>query len=130
MGVDNVCVYADPTKTATVALIVPDNPKLLELRDQLNITDNSSTKEELCKNPILIDYVLKDIATYVSKRLEKFEIPRGITLVSELWTPDSGFVTSAMKLKRKPIQTAYQDDINRMYDNIALLKSKMSNGSK
>jgi len=113
-------------------LIIPDATKLFELRDQLNMSDKefTGTKEELCKNPILIDYVLKDIASYVSRRLENFEIPKGITLVSELWTPDSGFVTSAMKLKRKPIQTAYQDDINRMYDNIALLKSKMSNGSK
>jgi long-chain acyl-CoA synthetase len=128
--VDTVCVYADPTKTATVALIVPDNSKLFELRDQLNISDNCSTKEELCKNPILIDYVLKDIATYVSRRLEKFEVPKGITLVSEMWTPDSGFVTSAMKLKRKPIQSSYQHDIDRMYDSIALLKSKISNGSK
>ena len=130
--VDTICVYADPTKTATVALIIPDNTKLFELRDQLNISDKEfrGTKEELCRNPILIDYVLKDIASYVSRRLENFEIPKGITLVSELWTPDSGFVTSAMKLKRKPIQTAYQDDINRMYDNIALLKSKMSNCSK
>ena len=46
-----------------------------------------------------------------------------------MWTPESGFVTSAMKLKRKPIQIAYQNDINNMYDNIAVLKSKMSNGS-
>ena len=128
--IDTVCVYADPTKTSTVALIIPDNAKLFELRDQLNITDKCETKEEVCKNSILIDYVLKDITSFVSRRLEKFEIPKGITLVSEMWTPESGFVTSAMKLKRKPIQNAYQTDIDRMYDNIAVLKSKISNISK
>ena len=127
--VDTVCVYADPTKTATVALILPDNAKLFELGDQLNISNEKETKEKLCNNPEVIDYVLKDISAYVSRRLEKFEIPKGITLVSEMWTPESGFVTSAMKLKRKPIQIAYQNDINNMYDNIAVLKSKMSNGS-
>ena len=127
--VDTVCVYADPTKTATVALIVPDTGKLFELKDQLKISEQE-TKEQLCKNPILIDFVLKDIATYVSRRLENFEIPKGIKLVTEVWTPDSGLVTSAMKLKRKPIQTTYQQDINQMYDHIALLKSRMSNGSK
>ena len=127
--VDTVCVYADPTKTATVALILPDNAKLLELGDQLNISDETKTKEKLCNNPVVIDYVLKDISAYVSRRLEKFEIPKGITLVSDMWTPESGFVTSAMKLKRKPIQIAYQNDIDNMYDKIALLKSKMSNGS-
>ena len=86
-------------------------------------------KEKLCNNPEVIDYVLKDISAYVSRRLEKFEIPKGITLVSDMWTPESGFVTSAMKLKRKPIQIAYQNDIDNMYDNIAVIKSKMSNGS-
>ena len=130
--VDTVCVYADPTKTATVALIIPDSTTLFELKNQLNISDIENVENKratLCKNPVLIDYVLKDISNYVSKRLERFEIPKAITLVSELWTPDSGFVTSAMKLKRKPIQSAYQNDINRMYDNITVMKSIMTNGS-
>ena len=130
--VDTVCVYADPTKTATVALIIPESATLFELKNQLNIPDIENVenkRETLCKNPALIDYVLKDISNYVSKRLERFEIPKAITLVSELWTPDSGFVTSAMKLKRKPIQSAYQNDINRMYDNITVMKSIMTNGS-
>ena len=47
-------------------------------------------------------------------RLEKFELPAAVTLCKELWTPDSGFVTAAFKLKRKPIQDHYQNDINRM----------------
>jgi len=128
--VDTVCVYADSTKTATVALIIPDFSKLLELRDQLNIPDNYATNEDLCKNPILIDWVLKDVGTYVSRRLQNFEVPKGITLVSEMWNPDSGLVTSAMKLKRRPIQNAYQQDIDRMYESIALLKATMSHGSK
>jgi long-chain acyl-CoA synthetase len=128
--VDIVCVYADPTKTATVALIIPDHSKLLELKDQLNISDNYAKKEDLCKNPILVDWVLKDIAAYVSRRLQNFEVPKGITLVGEMWNPDSGLLTSAMKLKRKPIQNAYQQDIDRMYESIALLRSKNSNVSK
>ena len=128
--VDTVYVYADPAKTTTVALIVPDQSKLLELGHQLNISNNYATYKDLCKNPILIDWVLKDITTYVSRRLENFEVPKGITLVSETWNPDSGLVTSAMKLKRKPIQNAYQHEINRMYDSIALLKSTKSHDSK
>jgi len=128
--VDTVCVYADSTKTATVALIIPDFSKLLELRDQLIIPDNYERNEDLCKNPILIDWVLQDVATYVSRRLQNFEVPKGITLVSEMWNPDSGLVTSAMKLKRRPIQNAYQQDIDRMYESIALLKATMSHGSK
>ena len=47
--------------------------------------------------------------------LEKFELPGALTLCQELWTPESGLVTAAFKLKRKPIQDYYQKELNRMY---------------
>ena len=33
----------------------------------------------------------------------------------DLWTPESGLVTAAFKLKRKPIQDFYSKDLKRMY---------------
>lgn len=48
-------------------------------------------------------------------KLQKSEIPAAITLCKDVWTPDSGLVTAAFKLKRKDIQVKYQADINRMY---------------
>ena len=61
--------------------------------------------------------VLADIQKHAvkSRRLEKLEIPQAVTLVPEVWTPDSGLVTAALKLKRKNIQDYYQSLINRMY---------------
>lgn len=50
--------------------------------------------------------------------LEGFETPGAISLVAEEWTPESGLVTAAQKLKRKPIQERYQQDIDRMYRKI------------
>ena len=47
--------------------------------------------------------------------LEKFELPGAVTLCCDLWTPESGLVTAAFKLKRKPIQEFYQKDLRRMY---------------
>ena len=131
--VDMVCVYADSCKNATIALIVPDTLKLLELKDRLNLISPNglNTKAELCRNQILVDYVLKDITHYVSRRLQNFEIPKGIRLVHDEWTPDSGLVTPAMKLKRIPIQKAFQQDIDKIYEAIEMSKSKMlTNGYK
>lgn len=51
----------------------------------------------------------------ITAKLEKFELPTALFLTSELWTPDTGLVTAAFKLKRKSIQVKYQDAINRMY---------------
>jgi long-chain acyl-CoA synthetase len=51
-------------------------------------------------------------------QLERFETPGAITLVAEEWTPESGLATAAQKLKRKPIQERYQQDLDRMYKKI------------
>lgn len=48
-------------------------------------------------------------------KLEKFELPAAVKLVTEVWSPDMGLVTAAFKLKRKDIQERYQHEINRMY---------------
>ena len=51
----------------------------------------------------------------IKSNLEKFEIPKMVTLVPEAWTPESGLVTAAFKLKRKMIQSFFQQDIEQMY---------------
>lgn len=48
-------------------------------------------------------------------KLERFEIPKKVRLCSEPWTPETGLVTDAFKLKRKELQTHYREDIARMY---------------
>ena len=48
-------------------------------------------------------------------KLEKFEIPLRIKMVNEIWTPDTGLVTEAFKLRRKNIETLYMNEIIRMY---------------
>jgi len=48
-------------------------------------------------------------------KLEKFELPQKVKLVTEVWTPDTGLVTEAFKLRRKNIETHYHKDIMRMY---------------
>ena len=48
-------------------------------------------------------------------RLQKFEIPQAVHLVSELWTPESGLLTAAMKLKRKNIEEKFSEEIAQMY---------------
>ncbi len=52
---------------------------------------------------------------YLTAQLERFEIPRKIRLSIEPWTPETGLVTDAFKLKRTELKTHYQNDIERMY---------------
>ena len=48
-------------------------------------------------------------------RLEKFEIPARIILLPEPWTPESGLVTAALKLKREQLKAKFKDDLNKLY---------------
>jgi long-chain acyl-CoA synthetase len=48
-------------------------------------------------------------------RLEKFEIPMKIKLLPEPWTPESGLVTAALKLKRENIRKSVAEDLKVLY---------------
>lgn len=59
-----------------------------------------------------------------SAGLVKFEIPKAVHLVVDEWTPESGMVTAAFKLKRKPIEIRYKKDIEAMYLSLELPPNK------
>lgn len=112
--VENICIYGDPTKHYTVALVVPNPSQLSKLGDKLNLGPLSF--EQLCVNPKVEKEVLKELEIHGKKsKLEKFEIPAAVKLCMEVWSPDNGLATAAFKLKRKDIQDRYQHEINRMY---------------
>jgi len=111
---DNICVYADPTKMFAVALVMP-NPDQLKALAIKNGIEWASLEEAIANSKVeklMLDEIKKHA---ISRRLEKFEIPQAVKLVSEVWTPDLGLVTAAFKLKRKTIQDRYQHLIDRMY---------------
>lgn len=137
--VENICVYGDPSKQFTVALVVPNPKHLKELAIKQGVPD--AEFEQLCSSPVMEKAVIKELAEHARKcknllnllfsywmfffliicelniagKLQKYEVPAAVTLCKEVWSPDMGLVTAAFKLKRKDIQDRYQHDINRMY---------------
>ncbi|KAE8295572.1 Long-chain-fatty-acid--CoA ligase 3 [Larimichthys crocea] len=111
--VDNICAYANSDETYVIGFVVPSQKQLLVLADQYGIR---GSWEELCNSKAMEELVLKVITeAALAAQLERFEIPRKICLSPEPWTPETGLVTDAFKLKRKELKTHYQDDIERMY---------------
>ncbi|VDK75382.1 unnamed protein product [Anisakis simplex] len=47
----------------------------------------------------------------------KVEMPGKIHLCDEVWTSESGLLTEALKLKRRPLQEKYEDIISDLYQN-------------
>ncbi|XP_023327811.1 long-chain-fatty-acid--CoA ligase 4 [Eurytemora carolleeae] len=115
--VENICVYGDSLQYHTVAIMVPIKNALEKLATELGKTEMNY--ERLCKDNDVIQAVLKTLSLHGKKtNLERFEIPTRITLEPEPWTPESGLVTAAFKLKRKVIQTMFQPSIDLMYSDM------------
>lgn len=48
-------------------------------------------------------------------KLNRSEIPRKVFICSEPWTPASGLLTEALKLKRKNIEKAFEKELKELY---------------
>ncbi|ELK17155.1 Long-chain-fatty-acid--CoA ligase 3 [Pteropus alecto] len=111
--IDNICAYANSYHSYVIGFVVPNQKELTELARKKGL---KGTWEELCNSCEMENEVLKVLSeAAVSASLEKFEIPVKIRLSPEPWTPETGLVTDAFKLKRKELKTHYQADIERMY---------------
>lgn len=135
--IDEICVYAESSKDFVIAFIVPNPKQLQEIATNEGLSKIKF--DDLYESPVVIKAILKEINEQARKgsfnerylciqfliivfflffaigNLQKFEVPAAIKLCKEAWTPESGLVTAAFKLKRKEIQNFYQNDIDKMY---------------
>ena len=89
-GVENVCIYADPTRMHTVAMVIPTAVWLEEVQAKLGKAGLS--REDACRDPEIVDELTSALWKHgLNQRLEKFEVPKALFLVSEPWTPESGW---------------------------------------
>ena len=96
-----------------MALVQPVEKAVTTIGTKLGLT---LQYEELCQHKSVIQAALKSIADHGRAHgLNKFEIPSKIALCTDLWTPDSGLVTAAFKIKRKEIVTKYKKEISELY---------------
>ncbi len=48
-------------------------------------------------------------------KLDKFETPAKIKLLPDQWTPESGLVTAALKIKREQLKAKFKNDLDILY---------------
>ena len=112
----NICVYGDSYHGYLIALIVPNQKTLRKLASDLFPGSEDHNWDDLCQNPRIVDYVLKDLQKLGKNvGLHKMEIPTKIKLCSEEWTTSNALVTPALKIRRKNIKDFYQSDIDKLY---------------
>ncbi|XP_022773255.1 long chain acyl-CoA synthetase 9, chloroplastic-like isoform X2 [Durio zibethinus] len=112
--VDNIMLHADPFHSYCVALVVASQHAVEDWASKQGVAFTNfadlSEKEETIKE------VYSSLGQIAKKsRFEKFEIPAKIKLLSTPWTPESGLVTAALKIKREAIRKAFSDDLAELY---------------
>ncbi|GLT51411.1 hypothetical protein SLA2020_248240 [Shorea laevis] len=113
--VDNIMVYADPLYNYCVALVVPSHQDLEKWAQQAGIKYKDFA--ELCSRAETIIKVQQSLSKVAKDaKLDKFEIPAKIMLLPDPWTPESGLVTAALKIKREQIKAKFKDELKRLYE--------------
>lgn len=113
--VANICVYADSTKAKPIAIIVPAEPALKKLAEQVGA---EGSIEELVHNKKVQAVVLRELqAAGRAGGLSGIEIIEGVVVSDEEWTPQNNMVTAAQKLNRKGILKQYEKEVTEAYKN-------------
>ncbi|CAF1053768.1 unnamed protein product [Adineta ricciae] len=111
--VDNCCACASSSAEYTIALVCP-NPKEIAIYAEKHF--NEKDWKKIADDEDFNDEILRKVQDICRKDgCQSFEIPKRIKVVQENWSPESGLVNDALKLKRKAIGEKYKDDIKQMY---------------
>ncbi|XP_059631815.1 long chain acyl-CoA synthetase 9, chloroplastic [Cornus florida] len=114
--VDNIMLHADPFHSYCVALVVASQYTVEDWAKNQGISFVDFS--ELCQKEETIKEVHGSLVKAAKKaRLEKFEIPAKIKLLSEAWTPESGLVTAALKIKRDVIRKSFSEELTKLYSS-------------
>ncbi|KAF5202521.1 Long-chain-fatty-acid--coa ligase, partial [Thalictrum thalictroides] len=112
--VESVMVHADPFHSNCVALIVPSRQALENWAQGAGI--EYSDFPDLCQKKETVTEAQQSLSkTAKDSRLDKFEVPTKIKLLPDPWTPESGLVTAALKLKREQVKAKFKDDLHELY---------------
>ncbi|GAB2215104.1 hypothetical protein Drorol1_Dr00019479 [Drosera rotundifolia] len=112
--VESIMVYADPFYNYCVALIVPAHQALEKWAQDAGI--EYKTYAELCEKAEAVKEVQASLSKVAKEaKLDKFELPAKIKLLPESWTPESGLVTAALKIKREQIKGRFKSELQKLY---------------
>jgi long-chain acyl-CoA synthetase len=111
--VDQIMVVGDGRKFVA-AVIVPDFEAMDRWADEAGV-DLPESYQARCRDERVREWVGETVAE-VNDGLEPVERIKRFELVSEEWTPDNDLLTPSMKKKRRNITAAYEDRIERLYE--------------
>ncbi len=94
-----------------VALLALDPDALAIFAEQHGL---SGTHEELTRHRVVLESIAKSVEEANSK-LSRVEQIKKYTVLPTIWEPSGDELTPTMKLKRKPIDAKYAEEIDKLY---------------
>ncbi|KAF8963791.1 long-chain-fatty-acid-CoA-ligase [Flammula alnicola] len=118
--VSSLCVHVDAGAAYPIAVLSPHEANLRHALwasgDAALDRLHQATLPTLCSDPYVHHLVL-NACNEVGKKngLKGSEVLYGVVLTPEEWTPESGLVTAAMKVKRTAVATVFEEAIKYVY---------------
>ncbi|KAA0202926.1 hypothetical protein HAZT_HAZT001159 [Hyalella azteca] len=125
--VENICVFAEVLPDFVVAVVVPVPEVLLKIGKEEPATALTNPELDNMAHLYTNRHINKVVLNLIHEHgrscdLNKWELPAAVYLTRDVWDPESGLVTAALKLRRKQLMHRYAVQIKSMYE--ALKNSK------
>lgn len=104
--VGQIFVHGTSTESALVAVVVPSEGSIEKYGGKEKAVESEELKSEILKD---LDKVCR------GEKLKGYEVPKGVVLHGDEFTPESGFVTPSFKLKRPTLRTHFKEKIEAEY---------------
>jgi len=114
--VANACAHADSGADACVVIVSPERHAFLDwLRAAVPDADASAPLATLCADGRVVAAATKAIQALCREAgASRSEVPAGVLLVPDEWTPDTHLVTAALKIRRQKIVDHYRERLEAM----------------
>ncbi len=109
--VENTMLYGEG-RAYNVCLIIPDFEVLGRWAEERNL---STEPDDLVKEQVVEDMILAAIIETLTGKFGRYEIPKKIALIEEIFSLENGLLTQTMKLKRRKVVERYRAEIDKLY---------------
>ncbi|KAJ2766387.1 long-chain fatty acid-CoA ligase [Coemansia nantahalensis] len=117
--IHNICVVADGRMMQPCAIVNIDPQQIDQLADKAGVAYRNPS--EIAASPEFVRAVLADLhAVARHNGLTKLETLAAIRVDAELWAPENGKLTPAMKLKRPEIAAHNHTQLMEMYAQMGI----------
>lgn len=115
--VTNIWVYAVSAEDSVLAVVYPNKELFMHHAASQHLSFTSFG--DLCAQPAATALMQRALAAEATKKLLPHEIPRGVLLEAQPWSPETGELTVSLKLARMPLTHKYRTRLAALYDRLA-----------